>query len=404
MATETETIRPPITSLGVLGWLRKNLFSTWYNSLLTIFSLWILYVAVTGFGRWALTTARWEVITANLRLFMVGQFPPDQVWRIQIVVSLICLLFGLSWGIWRGTVRSIAISLAAAFVLLALLPFSAGVRLWMALNAALVFLGSGIGHILSQRSERARRLLSRGTIVAWLLVFPLTILLAHGFSRTPWLPLVGTNLWGGLLLTFLLAIVGIVASFPMGVLLAIGRRSQMIVVRTFCILFIELIRGVPLVTILFMAQIMLPLFLPEGMRIDRVIRAMVGITLFSAAYMAENVRGGLQGVPEGQVEAARALGLSGPLILLLIVLPQALRAVIPAIVGQFISLFKDTTLVAIIGLMDLLNVGRAVLANPEFLGLHREVYLFVALIFFIFSYAMSYASYRLEAALGVGER
>ncbi len=404
MTASSDTLRPPITSLGPLGWLRKNLFSTWYNALLTLLSLWLLYVAVIGFGRWALTVARWGVITANLRLFMVGQYPPEQVWRVQLLVSLTALLFGLSWGVWKGIIRSIAVSLGTGFALLALFPFSLGVRLWLAASVAVVIVGRAAGHVLGKKSARLRRWLARGTLAAWILLFPLTILLLQGIEDMPWLPAVSTSLWGGLLLTFLLAIVGIVASFPLGVLLALGRRSRMVAIRTFSILFIELVRGVPLVTILFMAQIMLPLFLPEGVRIDRVVRAMVGITLFSAAYMAENVRGGLQAVPEGQVEAARALGLSGPLILLFIVLPQALRMVIPAIVGQFISLFKDTTLVAIIGLMDLLNVGRAVLANPQFLGLHREVYLFIAVIFFIFSYAMSYASYRLEAALGVGER
>jgi len=404
MTADSEVMRPPRTSLGVLGWLRQNLFSTWYNALLTLFSAWLLYIFLTGFLRWALTVARWEVITANLRLFMVGQYPPDQVWRVQVLVSLIALLFGLSWGIWKGILRGLAIGLATGFGLLAVLPFSPGVRIWLFSNLIAVFIGFIAGHVLSSRSERGRLWLARGTLIAWLLLFPVTVVLLHGFSGTLWLPAVGTNLWGGLLLTFLLAVVGILASFPLGVLLALGRRSELIVIRGFSILFIELVRGVPLVTILFMAQIMLPLFLPPEVRIDRVIRAMVGITLFSAAYMAENVRGGLQSVPEGQIEAARALGLSGPLILLLIVLPQALRAVIPAIVGQFISLFKDTTLVAIIGLMDLLNVGRAVLANPQFLGLHREVYLFVAVVFFIFSYAMSYSSYKLEAALGVGER
>ncbi|NOZ29905.1 MAG: amino acid ABC transporter permease [Chloroflexi bacterium] len=404
MATDSEVMRPPITSLGVIGWLRQNLFSSWYNTLLTFFSAWLLYVILTNFLHWALTVARWDVVTANLRLFMVGQYPPDQVWRVQLLVTLIALLFGLSWGTWKGIIRSISISLATGFGLLGLLPFSLGVRLWLFASLAAVFIGFILGHVLSTRGDLLRRRMARGLLAVWFLLFPLTIVLLRGFQGTPWLPPIGTNLWGGLLLTFLLAVVGILASFPLGVLLALGRRSEMIVIRTFSILFIELVRGVPLVTILFMAQIMLPLFLPPGLRIDRVIRAMVGITLFSAAYMAENVRGGLQSVPEGQVEAARALGLSGPLILLFIVLPQALRAVIPAIVGQFISLFKDTTLVAIIGLMDLLNVGRAVLANPQFLGLHREVYLFIAVIFFIFSYAMSYSSYRLEEALGVGER
>jgi general L-amino acid transport system permease protein len=218
------------------------------------------------------------------------------------------------------------------------------------------------------------------------------------------LPVVPSNLWGGLLLTFLFAIVGILFSFPLGVLLALGRGSRLPVVRGFSTLYIELIRGVPLVTVLYMASIILPLFMPGDIRIDRVVRAMVGFVLFVSAYVAEDVRGGLQAVPRGQREAAEAVGLPGVLIMGLIVLPQALRAVIPSLVGQFISLFKDTSLVAIIGLFDLLNVGQSILANPEYLGLHREVYLFAAVVYFAFSYAMSFTARRLEKALGVGER
>ena len=176
------------------------------------------------------------------------------------------------------------------------------------------------------------------------------------------------------------------------------------IVRWICIGFIEVVRGVPLITILFMAQFMLPLFLPGGMTVDRVLRAMVGMTLFSAAYLAENVRGGLQAIPNGQYEAAYALGLNGFQTMSRIILPQALRAVIPILVGQFISLFKDTSLVAIVGLFDLLGVADLVLAQPLFLGRQLEVYLFISVIYFVFSYGMSYVSQQLEKSLGVGER
>jgi general L-amino acid transport system permease protein len=202
----------------------------------------------------------------------------------------------------------------------------------------------------------------------------------------------------------MLSVVSIVLSFPLGVLLALGRRSSLPAIKIFSILYIELVRGVPLVTILYMTQIMLPLFLPGELRIDNVTRAMAAFTFFTAAYMAENVRGGLQAIPTGQIEAAHALGLNDVFVTLFIVLPQALRMVIPATVGLFISLFKDTTLATIVALLELLGVGRSVLANPDYLGLYTEVYLFVAALFFVFSYAMSYASYRVEAALGVGKR
>jgi general L-amino acid transport system permease protein len=243
----------------------------------------------------------------------------------------------------------------------------------------------------------------RPLVVAWLASIPLTFVLISGIGTGP-LPSVGSNVWGGLLLTVLLATVGILLSFPLGVLLALGRRSALPAIRWVSTAYIELIRGVPLVTILFMADVMLPFFLPGEVRIDRVARAMGGITLFSAAYVAENVRGGLQAIPSGQIEAAQALGLRGWQTNRHIVLPQALRAVIPANVGLFISLLKDTTLVAIIGLSELLGIGQSVLAQPASLGAHLEVFAFIGLIFFVICFAMSQASYRLEAALGVGRR
>jgi general L-amino acid transport system permease protein len=245
----------------------------------------------------------------------------------------------------------------------------------------------------------------RLVLILWLVSFVLTLVLLSGFRGSELLPRVESSLWGGLLLTFLLALVGIVASFPIGVALALGRQSSLPVVKVFCTVFIEMVRGVPLVTILFMASIILPLFLPENIRIDRVLRAMIGMTLFAAAYMAENVRGGLQAIPRGQYEAAKAVGLTGFQTTTFIILPQALRAVIPAIVGQFIALFMDTTLAIIVGLTELLAVGKAVLQiNTAWLLRDMEVYLFIAALFWIFTYSMSYASRRLEVALGLGER
>ncbi|CAG0961992.1 partial Inner membrane amino-acid ABC transporter permease protein YhdY, partial [Anaerolineae bacterium] len=299
-----------------------------------------------------------------------------------------------------GTIRTFSNALAASFATLIVLsllvfPISEGIA-WLGANLVLVIAGYFIG--------RGHKTWTRALVILWLASFALTLVLLQGFVGNELLPEVGTSRWGGLLLTTMLSVASIVLSFPLGVLLALGRRSELPAVKWFSILYIELVRGVPLVTILFMTQIMLPLFLPTDFRIDNVVRAMAGFTLFTAAYMAENVRGGLQAIPGGQVEAAEALGLSGMYVTLFIVLPQALRMVIPATVGLFISLFKDTTLVLIVGLLDLLGVGRSVLAQPQYLGLQTEVYVFVAAIFFIFSYAMSFASYRIESALGVGKR
>ena len=397
-ATSTTVVRPP-SPPGLVRWLQKNLFSTWYNTLLTVLAAVLVFSVLRGVLGWIFFTANWAPVTNSLKLFAVGQYPPDQLWRVGTIVLMVSFLLGLSWCVWGGTVRTFALTMAVAFGALALLPISMGLSLRLAFlaNPVLIFTGYQVGRTPIGKS--------RWVALGWLLSFALTIILLTGIEGVDWLPQVGTGLWGGLLLTFLLALIGIVASFPIGVSLALGRRSSLPVLKAFCVLFIEIVRGVPLVTILFMASIILPLFLPEGVRIDRVLRAMIGMTLFAAAYMAENIRGGLQAIPLGQIEAAKAVGLNGFQTMALIVLPQALRLVIPAIVGQFIALFMDTTLAIIVGLLELLAVGKAVLEiDVEWKLLNMEVYLFIAAVFWVFNYAMSYASRRLEVTLGVGER
>ncbi|MCP4328157.1 MAG: amino acid ABC transporter permease [Alphaproteobacteria bacterium] len=218
------------------------------------------------------------------------------------------------------------------------------------------------------------------------------------------LPFVETPLWGGLFLTLVIAGVGIVASLPIGVVLALGRRSKMPIVRALCVAFIELWRGVPLISVLFMASVMFPLFLPEGMNFDKLIRALIGVALFSSAYMAEVVRGGLQAIPKGQYEAAQALGLTFWKSMSLIVLPQALKLVIPGIVNTFIGLFKDTTLVLIIGLFDLLGMVQLAATNPDWLGYAPEGYVFAGLGFWIFCFSMSRYSQAIERKLHTGHK
>lgn len=390
-STAPETLKPPATQVGVLGWLRQNLFSTWYNALLTLVAVAVIYLILSSLWSFV-TTANWGVVTSNMRLFMVGRYPADQVWRVQLCVGIFCVLVGMSWAVWGGVARSAAILLASVLIAAALLPSALNDRLWVLGNVALIGVGFGIAHF-----THPRRLL----VILWLVSVPLFALLLYGVGG---LPEVSTNLWGGLLLTLALAVVGIAASFPLGILLAVGRNSSYPVIRAFCTGYIEIVRGVPLITVLFMLQIMMPLFLPQQITVERVIRAMVAFTLFTAAYVAEVVRGGLQAIPRGQSEAANALGLNGVLTLLLIILPQALRLTIPAMVGQFISLFKDTSLVAVVGLLDLAGIANAAANQPEFLGRQAEVYVFIALIYFIISYVISYGSHRLEKTLGVGER
>ena len=391
-----ETLPPPRFAIGPVAWLRKNLFGTWYNILLTFAAIGLVYGLLRSALTWAVTEARWGAITSNLTLFMIGQYPRDQLWRIWLIIYLLAALIGLSWGVWKSAVRGFAVIALGATLFFTLLAIQTDVWLNWISAAAII----GLGYLIAQRVPFWRRV----AIIGWLIYFPLSIFLIAGSSLIPGLPTVAPNLWGGLLLTLTLTVVGNLGALPLGILLALGRRSRLPVLRYFCIGYIELIRGVPLITILYMASNMLPFFLPEGIRPDLVIRAMVGFIMFEAAYQAENVRGGLQAIPRGQYEAAHALGLNTTLTTGLIILPQALRLVIPALIGSFISLFKDTSLVSIIGLFDVLRVGRTVLAQSDWLGTHREVFAFAFLIYWSFSLAFSYGSRRLEQATGVGQR
>ncbi|NQS91395.1 MAG: amino acid ABC transporter permease, partial [Chloroflexi bacterium] len=266
-------------------------------------------------------------------------------------------------------------------------------RIYLGSNLGLILLGYLIGNKTGLKNSFI--------LIAWLIVPIVGIVILAGFENSTLIPAIPTTLWGGLMVTILLAAGGILLSFPLGVALAFGRRSSLPVVSAFSTVFIETIRGVPLITILFMFSIILALFLPVESRIDRLVRALMAVTVFSAAYSAENVRGGLQSVPLGQIEAAKALGMGGFKTTVFIVLPQALKAVLPAIVGQFIALFKDTTLVVIIGINDFLGIGRSIInSDPDFVQLRTEVYIFMAVIYWIFSYLMSLASRRIESAIG----
>ncbi|MDB9445370.1 amino acid ABC transporter permease [Anabaena sp. CS-542/02] len=379
-----------------LTWLRKNLFSSWYNSLLTVICLLLLFWTVWGLLNWAITQAQWAVIWVNLRLFLVGRFPQALYWRVWIVLAIASTFSAITVGVFFSkqqlTKGQAAYALITGFLCL-IFPWDLTSRLWLLLIAVLLLTGFWLG-------GKFHQLIAPWLSLIWLLSFPVILwLIGGGFGLQP----VSTNLWNGLLLTLLMAVVSIILSFPIGVLLALGRTSYLPVVRWFCICYIEIVRGLPLIGILFLAQVMLPLFLPTDLRLDRLLRGVAGLVLFSAAYMAENVRGGLQAIPMGQIEAAKALGLNTPLVVILIILPQALRAVIPAIVGQFIGLFKDTSLLSLVGLVELTGISRSILAQPQFLGRYAEVYLFIGLIYWIFCYLMSLASRRLERQLNISQ-
>jgi general L-amino acid transport system permease protein len=324
------------------------------------------------------------------------------MWRIAVLLWATSFLFGVSWGLWGDLVRPFAITIGILLALAAFFPtraesYTLAVRIALIINPVLIFIGYLVGQL--------KFITARIVVIVWLVLFILTPILLRGFSTSGTLPLVETTVWGGFVVTILLAAGGIILSFPIGVALALGRRSSLPVVKIFSTAFIEIVRGVPLVTILFMFSIILALFLPPESRLDRLMRALMAMIIFSSAYMAENVRGGLQAVPSGQEEAGKAVGLSNFQIMTFIVLPQALRLVIPAIVGQFISLFKDTTLAIIVGISELLAIGRSIInSDPMFIQRQLEVFIFIAFLFWIISYVMSSSSRQLESQLGVGQR
>ncbi|UCH26483.1 MAG: amino acid ABC transporter permease [Trueperaceae bacterium] len=400
--------KPPRREVGLVGWLRKNLFSSISNTVLTVLASLFIFFALYSLLSWILFDAHWERVWVNLRLFAVFRYPEDQLWRPLAALALCLGLLGATTGLSRRTTENpilrgvfFSFSLVAALLTVVALLFWESVR-WSWL---LVSLSSVAGYIIGMSRLRIGKLLPW----LWAASFPIIALLLYGFMPGEGLMrVVPAKEWGGFLLTLVLT-TGVIPSFPIGVALALGRRSELPAIKYFCIAVIEIVRGAPLIMWLFVASLLLPLLLNvDANSLPSVMRAYVAITLFSAAYMAENVRGGLQAVPRGQTEAAKALGLSGWQTTRLIVLPQALRAVIPAIVGQSIALFKDTSLVFIVGLTDFFTVANVVASQTESLlitgGIRLEVSLFIALVYWFVAFRMSVASRQLEQKLGVGER
>ena len=316
---------------------------------------------------------------------------------------VVTFLLALGSGITgNNLIRSVAVGAAIILALLAFLPVgldAIGLDVRLLLVANLLALGLGWIIVSPPRAAAAR-------LILWCIaMFLIALALLRGVAGFPGLEPVSVIYWGGLMLNILLAVFGIVISLPIGIALALGRRSNLPVVKVLCVVFIEVFRGVPLITLLFMSQVLVPLAFPEDFPVNSLMRAAIVITLFSAAYMAENVRGGLQALHPGQAEAARALGLPSWQTTVLISLPQAIRNVIPAIVGQFIALFKDTSLVYIIGMLDVVEISRAFIqGNTEYIASAKELFIFLALVFWIFTYGMSYVSRRIEDNLGVGSR
>ena len=353
---------PPFASTGPIKWVRENLFSSPLNIFMTLMAAFFLYWMLPGVISWSITDATfsaadrnecralnsgacWAFIAKRWELFTFGFYPAEERWRpILAFVLLLLVIALLLWENFPGRKKII----------------------WLSLLYPLV--------------------------AAWLLM--------GGFG----LESVGTDQFGGFLLTIVIGVTGITLSLPIGILLALGRQSNLPIIKYACVAFIEFIRGVPLITLLFVASTMLSYFLPPGTNFDLLLRVLIMVTLFASAYMAEVIRGGLQALPKGQIEAADGMGLTYWQSMRLIVLPQALKISIPGIVNTFIGLYKDSTLVIVIGLLDPLGIGQASLADTKWQGLSNEVYLFVALFFFVSCFAMARYSLYLERKLDTGHK
>jgi general L-amino acid transport system permease protein len=388
------SVTPPALTVSPWVWLKSRLFNNWGNSLLSLVLLPLMAWGGWSIAVWVFMIADWSVVSQNLRLLLAGRYPVALLWRVWLSLAMGLAITGLSWGnlsqgkLWtKQTVIYLGIITLGAVVIS--LPGGLGATLKVFGLLLLVVVSSLAGKGLRSITQKRQWIFA----LVWVLTYGVILWLLQGGLGLETVPLDDLS---GLILTLLTASISIVLSFPFGILLALGRQSSLPIIRGLAIAYIELIRGLPLIGILFMAQVMLPLVLPMGVRPDRVIRAIAGFTIFSAAYLAENVRGGLQSIPQGQQEAARALGLNIFQTLGLIVLPQALRTVVPAIIGQFISLFKDTSLLAIASLVDLLGMAQLILGNPKFAGDYAELYLFVASIYGGCCFAMAQASRRLE--------
>jgi general L-amino acid transport system permease protein len=351
----------PTKVFGPVAWMRQNLFSNWINTLLTLFAIYLIWLVVPPLLSWAIFDANWVgttradctkagacwvFIEQRFGQFMYGYYPQELRWRVDLTVVLAII------------------------------------------GAAPLFI------IATPRKAIYG--------LCFLVVYPIiAYFLLHGGIG---MQEVTTSQWGGLMLTLVIATVGIAGALPLGVILALGRRSDMTAIRVICVTFIEFWRGVPLITVLFMSSVMLPLFLPEGMNFDKLLRALIGVIMFQSAYVAEVVRGGMQAIPKGQYEAAAAMGLGYWRRMGLVILPQALKLVIPGLVNTVIALFKDTSLVIIIGLFDLLNSVKQAAADPTWLGMATEGYVFAALVFWIFCFSMSRYSMHLERKLDTGHK
>lgn len=398
-------MQAPKTHLShrLISWTKSNLFGSPASFIVTVLILYGAYKVIPALFSWAIlessflgdtksdclqnSGACWVFIKVRLGMFMYGFYPLAERWRIDFsllylfATAIPVLLFYISRQKRLLSLYSVGTALVATVVFyLANNSVEHSIALCVLLFA-IILLPVGLSLLFVNISA-----IKIHIFALFLITFPVIIwLFLGGGVLTP----VSTDMWGGFFLTLIVAISGLIGSLPIGILLALGRQSKLVIVKVISTTFIEFIRGVPLISILFMASIMLPLFLPEGVSVNKLLRALIGVAVFYAAYMAEVVRGGLQGISKGQYEAADALGLNYWQKQRLVILPQALRIVIPGIINTVLGLFKDTTLVAVIGLFDLLGTVKTALADTEWLGFSKEAYLFAALVFWVICYLIS---------------
>jgi len=436
-AVKTPALPAPLSETSVVGWMKKNLFNSVFNGLLTIVTLFIIYITVKELWVWGIADAVWVAdnrrecldisvdgacwagVIAWLGSIFYGRYPGEELWRINLGLFFLFLWMA---PLWLPRVKAkISIGLTTVF----LYPFLAGylfsggdkgIFMQLMVTAAIVCLVGNTAHsvigVLTGRSlpefllrlfgkndapEKSRHYLLLG-ILAVSLVAVYMLQMGWNVEKVPW------TRWGGLFLTLVISGIGIASSLPGGILLALGRRSKLTIIKVLSTSFIELFRSVPLITVLFMATTMFPLFLPQGFILNKLVQVIIAVCLFNACYMAEIVRGGLQSIPRGQFEGAHTIGLGYWQTMGLIIMPQALKHMIPNIVGSFIGLLKDTTLVSIIGLFDVLGMLRSISKDLPWLGLHKEPLVFGAIIFFLICFAMSKYSRHLEVKLSTDHK
>ena len=420
---------PPATAVGMLGWMRENLFSNWFNAILTLASLFFIYQILAGILPWILSPtwngtslgecremlaaaghdgghgggACWGVIRERWIQLMFGFYPSDLYWRP--IVAFVLLGVALAPVLFADKVptKMLYLTLAYPFIFPWLLW---GGTIWGPLAAVAGFAIGGAVYVLVGRvaSTLVGLILGVAAAIVWWLVLSGFVTGALDSILPIGLEVVESRKFGGFLLSITIGIVAIACSLPLGIVLALGRQSDLMIVKYLCVGFIEFIRGVPLITLLFVASTLLNIFMPPGTNFDIILRVLIMVTLFAAAYMAEVIRGGLAALPKGQYEGADSLGLNYWQAQRLIIMPQALKISIPGIVSTFIGVFKDTTLVSIIGLLDPIGLSNAIRADANWNGIVWELYGFIALIFFVFCFSMSRYSMYLERKLQTGHR